>query len=73
MRPMVLGRKKTPMIAPAPIRTTQMTDARSTALRPNDKGNRPAELTRTDDQGMCRRVRLTARLGPQIAAYGLRR
>jgi len=42
MRPMVLGRKKTPMIAPAPIRTTQMTDARSTALRPNVQGNRRA-------------------------------
>ena len=30
---------------------------------PNIEGNRPADEMRTEDQGMCRRVRLTVRLG----------
>ena len=32
-------------------------------LRPNVEGNRPADEMRTEDQSMCRRVRLTVRLG----------
>src|SRR6185312_4806323 len=31
--------------------------------RPNVEGNRPADEMRAEDQSMCRRVRLTARLG----------
>jgi hypothetical protein len=30
---------------------------------PNVEGNRPADEMRTENQGMCRRVRLTVRLG----------
>jgi len=33
------------------------------ALPPNVEGNRPADEMRTEDQSMCRRVRLTVRLG----------
>jgi len=33
------------------------------ARRPDVEGNRPAALTATEDQSMCRRVRLTVRLG----------
>jgi hypothetical protein len=32
-------------------------------VRPNVVGNRPADEMRTGEQSMCRRVRLTARLG----------
>ena len=32
-------------------------------MRANVGGNRPADEMRTEDQGMCRRVRLTVRLG----------
>ena len=32
-------------------------------LTPNVGGNRRADETATEDEGMCRRVRLTARLG----------
>jgi hypothetical protein len=37
--------------------------ASATALRPNVEGNRPADGMQTEDQSMCRRVRLTVRLG----------
>ena len=37
---------------------------------PNDKGNRPAALTMTEDQGTCRRVRLTVGLGPDVHETG---
>ena len=35
---------------------------------PNVEGNRPADGMRTEDQSMCRRVRLTVRLGARIYA-----
>jgi hypothetical protein len=35
----------------------------SRCVRPNVAGNRRAALTRAEDQGVCRRVRLTVRLG----------
>jgi hypothetical protein len=40
------------------------------ALKPNDIGNRPAAPMVTADQGMNRRVRLTARLGLEAQARG---
>jgi hypothetical protein len=39
---------------------------------PNVGGNRPADEMRTEDQSMCRRVRLTERLG-HYACDGHRR
>ena len=33
-------------------------------MGPNVQGNRPADEMRTEDQSMCRRVRLTVMLGP---------
>ena len=35
-------------------------------MGPNVEGNRPADEMRIEDQGMCRRVRLTVGLGPGV-------
>jgi len=44
-----------------PPMSTDASCARVTT--PNVQGNRPADEMRTEDQTMCRRVRLTVRLG----------
>jgi hypothetical protein len=38
---------------------------------PNVQGNRPADEMRTEDQSMCRRVRLTVRLGLIVTDCGV--
>jgi hypothetical protein len=46
------------MTVPGRFRTSQ--------VPPNVQGNRPADEMRTEDQSMCRRVRLTVGLGPSV-------
>src|SRR6185437_5302871 len=49
-------------------RDQQSTEALSIEAKvwPNVEGNRPADEMRTEDQSMCRRVRLTVGLGPSV-------
>jgi hypothetical protein len=50
----------------------QMAEACSSKalMGPNVQGNRPADEMRTEDQSMCRRVRLTVGLGPSAHDRG---
>jgi hypothetical protein len=52
----------------------QMAEACSSKalMGPNEQGNRPAAPTRTEDQSMCRQVRLTVGLGPSAHDSGPR-